>query len=391
MVNKLDDSIVNSKVQSIGPSASSSLNDKAMKLRAEGKKIVNLTIGEPNFDTPKRVKEAAYKSIELGFTHYVPSSGVNTLKESIADKFLKENNIAFNPAEEIIVTPGGKFAIYLAIITFLEEGDEVLVLDPSWVSYKPLVQLSGAKPVPIPLYYDDNFKITREKLEENVTNNTKMIILNSPNNPTGRVFTEKEVGIINQFVLDYNILAISDEIYEDIVYDDVKNISLASDPAVKENIITINGFSKSYAMTGWRLGYIGANKNLVKEMVKVQQHLVSCATSFAQYAAVEAFACKDEVYAMVEDYKKRRDFLVTALNSIPGIECRSPEGTFYAFAKVEYNGMNSEEFSQYIFENAGVLVTPGAAYNNNECIRLSFAASMEELKEGVENLRKLLI
>lgn len=254
-----------------------------------------------------------------------------------------------------------------------------------------MVQLSGAKPVPIPLYYDDNFKITREKLEENVTNNTKMIILNSPNNPTGRVFTEKEVGIINQFVLDYNILAISDEIYEDIVYDDVKNISLASDPAVKENIITINGFSKSYAMTGWRLGYIGANKNLVKEMVKVQQHLVSCATSFAQYAAVEAFACKDEVYAMVEDYKKRRDFLVTALNSIPGIECRSPEGTFYAFAKVEYNGMNSEEFSQYIFENAGVLVTPGAAYNNNECIRLSFAASMEELKEGVENLRKLLI
>ncbi|MCG5103231.1 pyridoxal phosphate-dependent aminotransferase [Oceanobacillus alkalisoli] len=390
MVNKFVNKFANSKVQSIGPSASSSLNDKAMELRAAGKKIVNLTIGEPNFDTPKRIKEAAYKSIEAGFTHYVPAPGVSTLRESIAKKLQNENDIEVDPVDEIIVTPGAKFAIYLAIITFLEEGDEVLILDPSWVSYKPLVQLSGAKPVSVPLHYDDNFKITREKLEKNVTSKTKMIIINSPNNPTGRVFTKEEVKEINQFILDHNILAISDEIYEHIVYDNFKNISLASDPSVKESIITINGFSKSYAMTGWRLGYIAAEKELVKEMVKVQQHLVSCATSFSQYAAIEAFDCESEVNLMVEDYKRRRDFLVSELNSLPGFECRSPEGTFYVFAKVNYNGMNSEEFSQYIFENAGVLVTPGAAYNDNECIRLSFAASMEELEAGVESLKKVL-
>lgn len=385
-------SLANSKVKSIKRSASSSLNSKAIKLREEGKEIVNLSVGEPDFDTPERIKNAAIKSIENGFTSYVPASGIKPLKEAIARKLLQENNITVNPDREVIVTPGAKFAINLAISTFTEEGDEVLILDPSWVSYKPLVQLAGATPVSVPLSYEDGFEVTRAKLEENVTENTKMIILNSPNNPTGRVFSEKEIQEINQFIKDYNVLAVSDEIYEDIVYDEIKNISLASDESVKNNVITVNGFSKGYAMTGWRLGYIAANEELTQEMTKIQEHVVSCATSFVQYGAVEAFYCQHEVDLMTEEYRKRRNFLVSELNALPGIECRYPEGTFYVFAKVNYKGMDSQEFSQFIFEKAGVLVTPGAAYSkdSSECIRMSFATSMEELELGIESIRKVL-
>lgn len=385
-------SLANSKVKSIKRSASSSLNSKAIKLREEGKEIVNLSVGEPDFDTPERIKNAAIKSIENGFTSYVPASGIKPLKEAIARKLLQENNITVNPDREVIVTPGAKFAINLAISTFTEEGDEVLILDPSWVSYKPLVQLAGATPVSVPLSYEDGFEVTRAKLEENVTKNTKMIILNSPNNPTGRVFSEKEIQEINQFIKDYNVLAVSDEIYEDIVYDEIKNISLASDESVKNNVITVNGFSKGYAMTGWRLGYIAASEELTQEMTKIQEHVVSCATSFVQYGAVEAFYCQHEVDLMTEEYRKRRNFLVSELNALPGIECRYPEGTFYVFAKVNYKGMDSQEFSQFIFEKAGVLVTPGAAYSkdSSECIRMSFATSMEELELGIESIRKVL-
>src|SRR5699024_4350155 len=318
--------------------------------------------------------------------------GIKPLKEAIARKLLQENNITVNPDREVIVTPGAKFAINLAISTFTEEGDEVLILDPSWVSYKPLVQLAGATPVSVPLSYEDGFEVTRAKLEENVTKNTKMIILNSPNNPTGRVFSEKEIQEINQFIKDYNVLAVLDEIYEDIVYDEIKNISLASDESVKNNVITVNGFSKGYAMTGCRLDYIAASEELTQEMTKIQEHVVSCATSFVQYGAVEAFYCQHEVDLMTEEYRKRRNFLVSELNALPGIECRYPEGTFYVFAKVNYKVMDSQEFSQFIFEKAGVLVTPGAAYSkdSSECIRMSFATSMEELELGIESIRKVL-
>lgn len=385
-------SFVNTRIRQLAPSTTTSLKNLAAKLAAEGKDIVSLVIGEPDFNTPNRIKEAAFRSLDAGFTHYVPTSGIPALKEKIAQKLLDDNQVRVDPDNEIIVTPGAKFAIYAALAAFIEQGDEVLVLDPSWISYKPLIQLTGGTAVSVELERADQYRVTRERLERHVTDKTKMIIVNSPNNPTGRVLTDDELNVLVDFIADKQILAISDEIYEDIVFDSQKNKSLASFDRIKDYVITVNGFSKGYAMTGWRLGYLAANRELTKDIMKIQAHLASCATSFAQAAAVEAFACKDEVAYMVGEYAKRRAFLIPALNSLPGFHCPYPDGTFYTLVSVDYNGMNSEQFSRYLFEQAGVLVTPGVAFGNNadRCVRISFATGMEELEKAVERIKSVL-
>lgn len=385
-------SFVNSQIRQLAPSTTTALKNLAAKLAAEGKDIISLVIGEPDFDTPSRIKEAAFRSLDEGFTHYVPTSGIPALKEKIAQKLLDDNQIRVDPDSEIIVTPGAKFAIYAALATFIEQGDEVLVLDPSWISYKPLIQLTGGTAVTVELAQADRYQITREQLERHVTEKSKMIIVNSPNNPTGRVLTDEELEVLVEFIADHQLLTISDEIYEDIVFDSRKNKSLASFDKIKDYVITVNGFSKGYAMTGWRLGYLAAARELTVDMMKIQAHLASCATSFAQAAAVEAFACKNEVAAMVGEYARRRAYLIPALNSLPGFHCPYPDGTFYAFANVDYNGMNSEQFCRYVFEHAGVLVTPGKAFGHNadRCIRISFATKMEELEKAIERIRCIL-
>ena len=383
---------VNSKVKILEQPQTIALNAIAEQLKSEGKNIINMVLGEPDFDTPKKIIDAATRSMNDGFTHYVSSMGLPELRQKIANKLRVDNGIDYDP-NEILVTPSAKFAIYLALTSFLDHGDEVLILDPSWVSYKALVQLAGATPVNVPLSYDNNYTLTAADLAKYVTAKTRMIILNTPNNPTGRVFTAAENKVLVEFIKRHNILAVSDEIYETIVFDDNKHVALASFPEIRNNVITVNGFSKSHAMTGWRIGYLAAAKSLIKEMLKVQMQVITCTASFVQAAAITAFECETEVADMVAQYKTRRDYLVKELNTIPGFHCRVPQGTFYALPRVDYKGMDSNKLCEFILEKAQVLLTPGSAYGlgTEKTLRISFATSIENIEEAIRRLKKIFV
>jgi len=383
---------VNRKVKILEQPQTIALNAIAEKLKSEGKDIINMVMGEPDFDTPKKIIDAATKSMNDGFTHYVSSMGLPELRKKIASKLRVENNVAYDP-NEILVTPSAKFAIYLALTSFLNDGDEVMVLDPSWVSYKALVQLADATPISVPLSYDDNYTVTEDILARYVTAKTRMIILNTPNNPTGRVFTDAENKVLVDFIKKHDILAVSDEIYETIIFDGHRHVALASFPEIRNNVITVNGFSKSHAMTGWRIGYLAAEKSLIQEMLKVQMQVVTCTASFVQAAAITAFECEADVADMLAQYKRRRDYLVKELNTIPGFDCRMPQGTFYALPRVDYKGMSSERLSEYILEHAQVLLTPGSAYGlgTERTLRISFATSIENIEEAVKRLKRIFV
>ena len=383
---------VNRKVKILEQPQTIALNAIAEKLKSEGKDIINMVMGEPDFDTPKKIIDAATKSMNDGFTHYVSSMGLPELRKKIAHKLRVDNNVAYDP-NEILVTPSAKFAIYLALTSFLNDGDEVMVLDPSWVSYKALVQLAGATPISVPLSYDTNYTVTEDILAQYVTPKTRMIILNTPNNPTGRVFTDAENKVLVDFIKKHDILAVSDEIYETIIFDGNRHVALASFPEIRDNVITVNGFSKSHAMTGWRIGYLAAEKSLIQEMLKVQMQVVTCTASFVQAAAITAFECKADVADMLGQYKRRRDYLVNELNTIPGFDCRMPQGTFYALPRVDYKGMSSERLSEYILEHAQVLLTPGSAYGlgTEKTLRISFATSIENIEEAIKRLKKIFV
>lgn len=386
-------SYTSSRIKELKPSPTVALSDKARKLRQEGYDVINLAGGEPDFDTPRKVIEEAFNSINDGFTHYVSSQGIPSLRQRIAKKLYDENDISIDPENGLIVTPSAKFSLYISLFAFLQDGDEVLVFDPSWVSYKPLIQMTGATPIPVPLEYDENFKITEEKLLKYVSHKTKMLIINSPNNPTGRVLSQEEIHVLKEFISGHDILVISDEIYEKIIYDNNKHVSLGSYKEISDRVITINGFSKGYAMTGWRIGYAAGTSDLMKEMIKVQQHTVTCTASFVQSAAVKAFECKEEVALMAKEYERRRNFIVKALNSIPCINCEYPEGAFYIYPQIDYKNMDSYQLSNYILENAKVAATPGDAFGRGgeKCIRISFATSMENLHKAVERIYKIFV
>jgi aspartate/methionine/tyrosine aminotransferase len=383
---------VNCKVKILEQPQTIALNAIAEKLKSEGKDIINMVLGEPDFDTPKKIIDTATKSMNDGFTHYVSSVGLPELRKKIANKLRVKNSVDYD-LNEILVTPSAKFAIYLALTSFLNDGDEVLIVDPSWVSYKALVQLAGATPIIVPLDYENNYTLSEADLAKYVTAKTRMIILNTPNNPTGRVFTTAENRVLVDFIKKHNILAVSDEIYETIVFDDNKHVALASFPEIRNNVITINGFSKSHAMTGWRIGYLAANKNLIQEMLKVQMQVITCTASFVQAAAISAFECETEVADMVSQYKTRRDYLVKALNTIPGFHCRAPQGTFYALPRVDYQGMDSEKLCEFILEKVQVLLTPGSAYGlgTERTLRISFATSIENIQEAVKRLKEIFV
>ncbi|GHU19707.1 pyridoxal phosphate-dependent aminotransferase [Betaproteobacteria bacterium] len=383
---------INRKVEILEQPQTIALNAIAEKLKSEGKDIINMVMGEPDFDTPKKIVDAATKSMNDGFTHYVSSIGLLELRKKIANKLRVENNISYDP-NEILVTPSAKFAIYLALTSFLNDGDEALIIDPSWVSYKALVQLAGAVPVNVPLDYDTNYTITEAVLAKYVTAKTRMIILNTPNNPTGRVFSATENKVLVDFIKKHDLLAVSDEIYETIIFDENKHVALASFPEIRNNVIMINGFSKSHAMTGWRIGYLAAEKSLIQEMLKVQMQVITCTASFVQAAAITAFECQAEVADMLAQYKIRRDYLVRELNTIPGFDCRAPQGTFYVLPRVDYKGMSSEELSEFILQHAQVLLTPGPAYGlgTDKTLRISFATSIENIREAVKRLKEIFV
>lgn len=373
-------------VRAVEGSSTVAISDRARQLQQAGINVVNLGGGDPDFDTPQHIQEAAITAIKKGFTHYVNSKGTPEIRKAIAGRYRREEGLTYDPATEIIATASGKVALYIALAALVGPGDEVLLLEPAWVSYRPIVQLLGGKPVGVALSIENNYLVGEEVLERHVTAKTKAIIVNSPNNPTGRVLSADERANIARIAARYDLWVITDDIYEKIIYDGRVHRSLASLSGMKERTIVVNGMSKAYAMTGWRLGYLAGPAAAVEEILKVQQHLVTCAASFTQVAGVAALEGGDEcVAAMVAEYDKRRREIAAALNAIPGVKCPLPEGAFYFFPRVDYKGMNSFELSEYLLDRAHVAVTPGVAFGQagEGCIRLTYATSLANLREAV--------
>jgi len=393
---------ISERVKNINPSQTLAITAQALKMKKEGKKVISFGAGEPDFDTPENIGEAAISAIKKGFTHYTTNSGIIELKEAILEKLKKDNEIEYKTSE-IIVSTGAKQCLFNSILTICDPGDEVLLPTPCWVSYTEQIKFAGATSVFIPTYYKDAFKLNVFQVEEKITPRTKLIILNSPNNPTGAVYDSEELKKIAQLLLKYNIYCICDEIYEKLIYDGARHLSIASlGDEVKNKIITINGVSKSYAMTGWRIGYAAGPEEIIKGMSKIQGHSTSNPNSIAQKASVEALIGRqDTIEEMRREFDKRRKYMITRLNGIEGISCFMPPGAFYAFPDInrilergiEYNGnkiMNSFDLSNFILKEVEVALIPGIAFEAEGYLRISYATSMKNIKEGLDRIEKLL-
>ena len=373
------------RVTSIGPSPTVAVSDRARQLQAAGQDVVDLGGGDPDFPTPAHIVAAAADAMEAGDTHYVASPGIPELRRAIVEKLRRENGLDYT-ADEIIVTPGGKPAIFAAIMTLIDRGDEVLILDPGWVSYAPEVVIAEGTPVSVPLSPDDNFAITEDRLRPYITPRTRALILCTPNNPTGRVATEEELATVARLAREHDFYVLSDEIYEKLVYDGAVHRSIAALPGMWERTLTLNGFSKAYAMTGWRLGFLAAPQPIVQQILKVHSHSVTCAASFSQRGAIVALnGPQGFIGEMVSAYDRRRHLVADGLNAIPGVSCPLPQGAFYAFPDIRATGLSSAHCAELLIEEGGVAVTPGSAFGTagEGFIRLSYATSDELLRRAI--------
>ncbi len=380
------------RAQKVAPSTTLQITARAKAMKAQGIDVIGLGAGEPDFDTPRHIKEALYRAVKEGFVYYTPTQGIPELRKAIAEKLERDDRISYAPDREIIVTPGAKQALYEAVLAIANPGDEILIPTPCWVSYEPMVQLADGKPVFIPTYEKDGFRLSSEALEKKITKKTRAIILNSPNNPTGAVLNSDVLKAIAELCVEHDLIAISDEIYEKIIYE-AKHVSIASLPGMIERTITVNGFSKAYSMTGWRLGYAAAPQKIIEAMNRIQEHSVSCATSFVQKAGVAALHSSQEcVAAMVREFKQRREFIAKRLNEISGVTCVKPMGAFYAFANFSAYEKNSLKLADFLLEKAGVAVIPGAAFGKmgEGFLRISYATSMEDINKGMERIEGAL-
>ncbi|MEK7597821.1 MAG: pyridoxal phosphate-dependent aminotransferase [Patescibacteria group bacterium] len=374
---------------SINPSLTLSITAKAKEMKKQGLDVVSFSAGEPDFDTMFHIKEAAKKAIDEGFTKYTASSGIIELKEAICAKFRRDNWLDYE-TRNIIVSTGGKQALFNMIMVTVDPGDEVIIPVPYWVSYEEMVKIADGKCV---FLKTNNFKINPQDLEKAITPKTKMLIFNSPSNPTGVVYDEKELKQIAAICLKHNIYILSDEIYEKLIYGK-KHISIASvNEKIKKLTIVVNGVSKSYAMTGWRIGYAAAEEEIVKASTRLQDHTTSNPTSISQKAALAALnGPEDHVAKMIYEYKKRRDFMVDRLNRIDGMIANRPDGAFYVFANVSKFYSNevkgSIDFCKKLLEDAYVAVVPGLAFGDDRYVRLSFATGMEHIKRGLDRMEK---
>lgn len=374
-------------------SATVALHDIVVGMRAAGLRVCDLGGGEPDFATPEHVTAAAQAALAEGFTHYTASRGLPELRAAIAGKLAADNGIVVDPATGVIVTPSAKHALFVAMMTVLDRGDELIVPSPGWVSYRHMARLAGARAVPLALSGADGFRISRPSLEAAVTRDTRAILVNSPNNPTGRALTPAEAADIAAFADAHDLVVITDEIYEKILFDGHQHLSLAAVAGCADRTLTVNGLSKSHAMTGWRLGYLAGPADLIAAALKVQEHTVSCAASFVQRGAVAALTGGSRcVAAMVEDYAARRELLVTALARMPGVRCARPEGTFYAFPDITGTGLGAGEFAEWLLRTAGVAVVPGTAFGpgGEGHVRLSFAAARPQIAEAMERMSAAL-
>ncbi len=349
--------------------------------------VVKLTVGEPNFDTPQNIKDAAKRAIDEGYTHYSPNAGLPELREAIAKEYLKYSRDY--TLENVMITVGGMEAITMCLIATVNPGDEVIIPDPCFPNYVGQVMVAGARPVSVPVYEENDFSIKAEDIEKAITPKTKAILLNSPSNPLGSVITKDEIIKIADLVRKYDLIVYSDEVYDKIIFDDFEYFSIAQIPEVRDQVLVINSFSKSHAMTGWRIGYIVGHEGIISAMPKLQEGIVSCVSTFTQRAALEALqGSQDEVRKMHSDYLRRRDILINGLNSIPGITCKKSPGSFYAFANIKELGVSSEQFAEDLVKHARVVVVPGSAFGSmgEGYFRTVFANSDENLKEAVRRI-----
>lgn len=388
------------RATSISSSPTLAIDAKAKQMKASGIKVISFGVGEPDFDTPDHIKEAAIVAIKEGETRYTPAGGTLKLKQAIVDKFRRENGLEYQ-TNQIVVSVGAKHSLYNAFQVLCQAGDEVILPAPYWVSYLEQIKLTGAEAVVVQTRQENGFKLTVEELKAVITPKSRVFLLNSPSNPTGGVYTREELAALGEVLLQHNITIISDEIYEKLLYDGLEHISIASiSPELKENTVVINGVSKAYAMTGWRIGYAAAPANVAKAMADLQSHSTSNPTSMAQAASVVALnGTQEPVQSMVVEFEKRRNYMLERLNAIAGITCPKPGGAFYLYPNVtayfgkSYQGkpvQNATDLANLLLEVAEVAVVPGIAFGGDDFIRLSYATSMENIKEGIDRIEKLL-
>jgi aspartate aminotransferase len=379
------------RVHNLTPSLTLAIDAKAKALKAKGVDVIGFGAGEPDMDTPEHIKAAAMGSLDAGFTKYTPSSGIPELREAIAEKLKKDNGLDYEPSQ-IIVTCGAKHACFNAFLATINPGDEVLIPAPYWLSYPEMVKLAGGEPVIVPTTAENNYKITPDLFREYTSPLTKMIVLNTPGNPTGTMYTENELAALVEVALDDDIQILSDEIYEKLVYDGAKHVSVASfSSEVYNSTIVVNGFSKPYAMTGWRLGYLAAPKDVAAKIDSLQSHSTSNATSFAQKGALAAYkGPQDCVEEMRLEFDKRRLRMCELLDGIPSLSYVKPQGAFYVMVDISRNGQSSVQFAEKLLEDQKVAVVPGVAFGDDKTIRLSYATSMENIEEGLKRLKKFV-
>jgi len=377
------------RMDRMAPSGIRKVNEKALAMERAGETVYHFEIGRPDFDTPEYIKKAAYQALKEGKVHYTSNFGTMELRQAIADKLKRENNVDYK-ATEVLVTVGLSEAVFAALATILEEGDEILVPDPAWLNYHNVPRMLGAVPVTYSLKEENGYQMDLDEVRAKITDKTKAIVIITPNNPTGGVLCLDTLQSLADLAIEKDLLVISDEVYERLIYGEEEHISIASLPGMKERTFTMNGMSKAYAMDGWRLGYVAAPEEYILTMNKFHQHNTTCAPNFVQAAAAAALTQEgDEVNAMVREYKRRRDYAVKAINEIDGLSCLCPKGAFYIFINCKALGMKCADLAAYLLEHAKIALVPGDVFGpgGEGYIRMSFANSYENIAEGCKRLK----
>ncbi|MGF1588924.1 MAG: pyridoxal phosphate-dependent aminotransferase [Pleurocapsa sp.] len=379
------------RVNRVSPSITLAISAKAKAMKAEGIDVCSFSAGEPDFPTPKHICEAAKTALDEGKTRYGAAVGELKLRQAIANKLQQDNHLDYQ-AENIIVTNGGKFSLFNLMQVLIESGDEVIIPAPYWLSYPEMVKLAGGTPVIVDTAAENDYKITPQQLEQAITPKTKLFVFNSPSNPTGAVYAPDEVRDLAKVIVEQDILVVSDEIYEKILYDDAQHLSIGSiDAEIFARTITSNGFAKSHSMTGWRVGYAAAPLKILQAMAKIQGHSTSNVCTFAQYGAIAALESSQEcVQEMLTAFAQRRAYMYQAINDIPQLSCPQPDGAFYLFVDISKTGKKSLEFCQNLLEAKQVAAIPGIAFGTDNCIRFSYATDMDTIKEGVKRLSEFV-
>jgi aspartate aminotransferase len=380
-----------SRVNQVTPSLTLAIDSLAKEMKKNGEDVCSFSAGEPDFDTPTHIKAAAKKALDEGKTRYGPAAGEPGLRKAIAEKLLRDNQLAYN-ADNIIVTNGGKQSLYNLIMALIEAGDEVIIPAPYWLSYPEMVTLAGGTSVIVNTSLENHYKITPEQLEAAITPKTKLFVLNSPSNPTGIVYTPEEIAALAKIVVEKDILVVSDEIYEKILYDGAIHRSIASfGPEIFQRSIISNGFAKAFSMTGWRVGYIAGPVEIVKAMTKIQGHSTSNVCTFAQYGAIAALeSSQDCIEEMVKAFSERRQYILERVRSLPGLNCPTPNGAFYVFIDISQTGLKSRDFCQKLLETQKVAAIPGIAFGADDCIRLSYATDLKTIEKGFDRIDKFI-